>query len=77
MDKYLGDDGDIDEILAPLEEVPEYVPPETEGEQRRPPIKMLPMNERLTCFTQVELGFDDDNAIWETGRCLRCDLEEQ
>jgi len=77
IDKYLGGEGNIDEVLIPPEE--EVAPidiDEVEGEKYRPPVKMLPLNERLKGFAQVVLGFEQENAIEETKRCLRCDLEE-
>ncbi len=76
IDKYLSGTGDIDEVLAPLEEVPPYDIGEIEGEKYRPPMEMLPLDERIKCFTQVVLGFDEKKAVEETKRCLRCDLEE-
>jgi len=77
IDKYLGGEGDIDEVLAPVEEVPKYVAPEIEGEQYRPEVNTMPLEKRLSCFDLVELGFDEDKGIEETTRCLRCDLEER
>jgi len=77
IDKYLGGEGDIDEVLAPVEEVPKYVAPEIEGEQYRPHVNTMPLEKRLSCFDLVELGFDEDKGIEETTRCLRCDLEER
>ncbi len=77
IDKYLGGEGNIDEVLAPVEEVPEYEAPEIEGEQYRPQVNTMPLEKRLSCFDLVELGFDEDKGIEETTRCLRCDLEER
>jgi len=74
IDKYLGGEGDIDEQLAPPEEVTPFTI--EEGERYRPPMNMLPLEERLKGFAQVELGFDETKATEETKRCLRCDLEE-
>jgi len=77
IDKYLGGKGDIDEVLAPPEEeVPPFDIEEVEEEKYRPPMKTLPLAERLPCFAQVVLGLDEERAIEETKRCLRCDLEE-
>jgi len=76
IDKYFGGGGDIDEVLAPPEEVAPYDIEEIEGEKYRPPMNMLPLDERLKGFAQVELGFDEGKAIEEAKRCLRCDLEE-
>jgi len=78
IDKYLGGNGDIDEVLAPPEgEVPKPDTEELEGEQYRPPIKMMPVAERVKCYAQVALGYDPEQATGEANRCLRCDLEER
>jgi len=77
IDRYLGGTGDIDEILAPVEEPPVYEPPEIESDEFRPPINVMPLEKRLTCFDLVELGYDENQGIEETCRCLRCDLEER
>jgi len=73
IDRYLGGRGDIDEQLAPPEEVTPFTI--EEGERRRPPMDMLPLDKRKG-FAQVELGFDAAKATEEAKRCLRCDLEE-
>jgi heterodisulfide reductase subunit A-like polyferredoxin len=75
IDKYLGGNGAIEEILAPVEVPPKYVPPEIEGEQKRLPLKMVPVRERLSNFKLAELGWDDKQAGYDCSRCLRCDLE--
>jgi len=72
IDKYMGGSGDISEVLAPPET---EIPPIQEGEQPRPETPTMPVNERLSGFPQVELGYDRDTAIKEAGRCLQCDLE--
>jgi len=76
IDKYLGGDGYIEEVLAPVEIPPKYVPPEIEGEERRLPVKMLPVGERLSTFKLAELGWEGEQAKHDCTRCLRCDLEE-
>lgn len=38
---------------------------------------LLPVSERTGSFAEVELGFDEDMAREEAGRCLRCDLRMQ
>ncbi|MBA7605353.1 NADPH-Fe(3+) oxidoreductase subunit beta [subsurface metagenome] len=76
IDRYLGGNGDIDEQLAPPEEVTPFDIEEIEGEKYRPPVNMSSLDERLKGFAQVELGFDEAKAIEEATRCLRCDLEE-
>jgi len=37
----------------------------------------LPVEQRLTGFAEVELGFDEATAVEEAKRCLRCDLRLQ
>ena len=37
----------------------------------------LPLDKRIRDFSQVELGYNDEMAVEEGMRCLRCDLEEQ
>ncbi|MDZ4231037.1 MAG: NADH-quinone oxidoreductase subunit NuoF [Dehalococcoidales bacterium] len=78
IDRYLGGEGIIDEVLAPPEgEIAPVDTDEVEGEKYRPPMEMLPLDERLKSFAQVVLGFDNERATEETKRCLRCDLEER
>jgi len=75
IDKYLGGTGIIDETLAPMEEA--FKPLEESEEKRRPEMPLLPEEERIKGFHQVELGYTDEMAIEEAGRCLRCDLEKE
>lgn len=75
IDKYLGGSGDITETLAPPEG--ELPPLEEAGEQWRPSMPTVPVEQRLSNFVQVELGYSDEMAIEEAKRCLRCDLEER
>ena len=77
IDIYLGGNGVIDEVLTPVEPPPQYVPPEIEGEQKRPPLKTVPVKERLGNFKLAELGWDESQAVYDCSRCLRCDLEER
>ena len=78
IDKYLGGEGNIDEVLAPPEgELEPLDMDEVEGEKHRPPLTMLPLDERLKGYAQVVRGFELEKAIEETKRCLRCDLEER
>ncbi|MFQ6122720.1 MAG: NADH-quinone oxidoreductase subunit NuoF, partial [Dehalococcoidales bacterium] len=75
IDKYLGGSGNIDETLAPPEEA--MAPLEEAEEKWRPEMPTLPVEQRLSNFSQVELGYTDEMAIEEAMRCLRCDLEER
>jgi len=40
----------------------------------RPKIKELPVDDRVNSFQEVELGLDQNLALLEARRCLRCDL---
>jgi NADPH-dependent glutamate synthase beta subunit-like oxidoreductase len=42
---------------------------------RRPQPQFVATDQRLTGFSEVELGFTEADAILEAKRCLRCDLE--
>jgi thioredoxin reductase/NAD-dependent dihydropyrimidine dehydrogenase PreA subunit len=76
IDKYLGGEGKIDEVLAPSEDEPAiYDLEDAESGKYRPPLEMLPVNERLKGYSQVILGFTQNNAGEECERCLRCDLK--
>jgi NADH-quinone oxidoreductase subunit F len=75
IDKYLGGRGEIDETLAPPEG--ELPPLEEAEEQYRPKMPKVPVEQRLGSFAQVELGYDNEAAVEEAKRCLRCDLEER
>jgi len=43
--------------------------------QPRLEVPTLPVQERKTSFTEIELGFSEEKARQEAKRCLRCDLE--
>jgi NADH-quinone oxidoreductase subunit F len=77
VDRHLGGDGDITEVLAPpAGEVAGEMVEESE-ERRRVPIPERPVTERLADGGQVEIGYSEEGALAEADRCLRCDLEEQ
>jgi formate dehydrogenase beta subunit len=72
MDRYLGGDGNIEEILAKPEK--EVRLPEFTGDGRpRSLMPLLKMKERAKGFTQVERGFTDEQIAEESSRCLNCD----
>ena len=37
----------------------------------------MPVAERIKGYAQVVRGYKPENAVEETKRCLRCDLEER
>jgi NADH-quinone oxidoreductase subunit F len=45
------------------------------AEAKRPEMPEIAVEDRICCFDEVELGFDDKTAREECKRCLRCDLE--
>jgi len=74
IDKYLGGNGDIEIVLTPPEgEIPPF---ELQGfpisEQTRSP--KLSVEARVNNFFPIDLGYDEEKAITESKRCLRCDL---
>ncbi|MHC5034041.1 MAG: FAD-dependent oxidoreductase [Planctomycetota bacterium] len=76
IDRYLGGEGNIDEVLAPPLGPGAYGPLEDQDERRRSPIPKRPAGERVGDFGEVELTLLEEAALAEAGRCLRCDLEE-
>ena len=75
IDKYLGGNGNIDEVRVPLEKQNLQLGRE-EGfaYKRRAEMPRLPVEKRHGNFAEVELGFDEKTAVEEARRCLRCDL---
>jgi NADH-quinone oxidoreductase subunit F len=77
IDEYLGGSGDIDERLAPVEDVGSLPPMKAETRARhRPRMDMGSPGTRKRNFKQVEKGYSKADAIKEASRCLRCDLED-
>lgn len=75
IDKYLGGDGAIDQVLATPEE--EVVVEETGAETMpRYHMPLLSLQERLSGFSPVELGFSRHTAMAEAQRCLMCDARQ-
>ncbi|ATW24668.1 NADH-quinone oxidoreductase subunit NuoF [Candidatus Formimonas warabiya] len=73
IDRYLGGDGKV----IPKIEVERKLSGEIlEKEQPRHPMNCLPVNQRLSGFAEVELGYAEDEAIKEACRCLRCDVKK-
>ena len=75
IDKYLGGRGRFDRKLAP-EIGPERWLGTIDGfaGQTRAPEKQRPPEERVNDFCIVELCLEDNEAAYEAGRCLQCDL---
>jgi len=72
IDRYLGGDGDINEVLAtPEDEVllPEFVI----DVKPRNDMALLKPGERTAGFDHVELGLTEAQIAAESSRCLNCD----
>jgi NADPH-dependent glutamate synthase beta subunit-like oxidoreductase len=78
IDRQLGGDGVIDEVLAPPTENDPLLGHEDGFASRsREPMPYRSVAERQTNFDTIELGFDESAALREARRCLRCDLRLQ
>jgi NADH-quinone oxidoreductase subunit F len=44
---------------------------------KRPEMPAIPVEQRVSSFKEVDLGFSEAAAIIEAKRCLRCDLEKK
>jgi len=78
LDRYLGGDGVIDEVLAPASENdPRLGHEDGFASWRREPMPYHSLAERQMNFDTIELGFDESTALREARRCLRCDLRLQ
>jgi len=75
MDRFLGGDGELEEVLLEKEDPDPYLGKE-EGFADKPRVKMpvLPLEERTKGFDQIERGYDEASAVEEAKRCLRCNL---
>lgn len=75
IDKYLGGDGDISEVLAP-EEIPSQHIGKVEGfgYLERAGEEFLPAEQRKDKFIPISHGICDGNVCGEAARCLQCDL---
>ena len=77
IDKFLGGDGIIEESLVETPATVPYTGSREEGfaDLKREKMSTRPLSERHDGFSEVELGFTEDQAIKEAKRCLSCDLE--
>jgi NADH-quinone oxidoreductase subunit F len=81
VDKYLrGDTSRVDLYDLKATVVEMELPPaaetvETDEVQPRAAMPNLPVAARKKSFEEIEQGFSEEQACYEAGRCLRCDLE--
>jgi len=75
MDRHLGGSGDIDEVLAPVEEAGGWLGKQEEfaGRERQEE-HLIPLEERLRGFAEAKPCLSPEKAGAEAARCLRCDL---
>ena len=77
MDKYLGGDGNIDEVLYERELNPEIGKIEGFAHLERQEMTLKSVEERKDNFEPIFTGLTCDQATCEAGRCLQCDLRVQ
>jgi NADPH-dependent glutamate synthase beta subunit-like oxidoreductase len=81
IDRFLkGQDLHQNRVYQPLRraEVPKVEDGEEEKEAAKPRAQMPanPVDRRVCTFEEVNLGFDEETAVREAQRCLRCDLKQ-
>lgn len=75
VDRYLGGDGDIEEVLAPIEEPNPWLGEDGlfVGMERNHPFCRA-ADERSRDFADVVAPFPEETAVCEASRCMQCDL---
>lgn len=75
IDKYLGGNGVIDEVLAPMEEPNGFIGRyENFAHKQRQRVKCEPVDKRIVNFEEFEHVYEEEAAHCESERCLQCDL---
>ena len=75
IDKYLGGKGQIDQKFIPEEpENPWLGREEGFADKEKAQMPTLAADKRVSNFSQVECGFDEETVVEEAKRCLRCQL---
>ena len=73
IDRLLGGDG----VVVPEREIVRKLSGELlEEERSRVASPCLEVSQRLDGFAEVELGYSEEQALQEAGRCLRCDVRQ-
>jgi NADPH-dependent glutamate synthase beta subunit-like oxidoreductase len=77
IDRLLGGEGIPEETLAERPDTQAYTGDRERGfaDLEREQTPALPVSERHSGFQEVDLCFDDEQAVREANRCLQCDLE--
>jgi len=74
IDEYLGGEGVLHEPSLEVGKDPWLGREEGFADRHRVQMPSLPLERRVKGFEQIELGFDEAQAMEEASRCLRCDL---
>lgn len=75
IDKFLGGDGDIDEVLVNVDEPDQYIGKEEKFAYRERKVPAcVPAEERISSFEMHIHPFKEGVARCEAERCLQCDL---
>ena len=78
IDKFLGGDGDISEVLAPEQKAdPKIGKVEGFAYLKRTATDVKPVEARQDNFDLMDFGICDSKICGEAGRCLQCDLRLQ
>ena len=77
IDTYLGGDGIIGQPASQDAASSQYTGQRTKGfaDLERAPLLTLPVAQRHTGFEEVDLCYDDAQAVYEVNRCFHCDME--
>lgn len=75
IDKYLGGDGVIDEVLSSEQPLDPMIGMEEDFAKKEcSNYKCVPVDKRINNFNLMTVGFDTKTAQCEASRCLQCDL---
>ncbi|MFX0004123.1 MAG: FAD-dependent oxidoreductase [Candidatus Hodarchaeota archaeon] len=75
IDKFLGGNGEIDDsFVEPDVPNPNLGRDESFYDKSRVQMPLLSLEKRQSSFNEIELGFNENLALDEANRCLRCDL---
>jgi NADPH-dependent glutamate synthase beta subunit-like oxidoreductase len=78
IDRHLGGDGDISEVLLEQEPASPYLGKiEDFSRMERSSAEILESDSRKDNFCLVDLGYSEEQACCEAERCLQCDLRNQ
>jgi formate dehydrogenase beta subunit len=79
IDKYLGGNGNIEEVLTNERRIGMCagITSENFAKQERVKMPMLPADQVVTNFTEVETGLSEDGTVAEGQRCFQCGFRSQ